>query len=65
VSVIALNEVLLVGRDIYTETYNSSAITLGAIMFLLVTLPLARLVDALIAREQARFTRGAPRVEAL
>ena len=65
VSVIALNEVLLVGRDIYTETYNSSAITLGAIMFLVVTLPLARMVDALISREQGRFTRGAPRVEAL
>ena len=52
VSVIALNEVLLVGRDIYTETYNSSAITLGAILFLVVTLPLARMVDPLISREQ-------------
>jgi hypothetical protein len=30
-----------------------------------VTLPLARLVDRLIAREQRRFARGAPRVEAL
>jgi len=65
VSVIALNEVLLVGRDIYTDTYNSSALTLGAIMFLVVTLPLARFVDKLISREQSRFTRGAPRVEAL
>lgn len=65
VSVIALNEVLLVGRDVYTDTYNSSALTLGCLMFLAVTLPLARLVDRLIAREQGRFTRGAPRVEAL
>lgn len=65
VSVIALNEALLVGRDIYSDTYNSSAYTVGAILFLLVTLPLARLVDKLIAREQSRFTRGAPRVEAL
>jgi polar amino acid transport system permease protein len=64
VSVIALNEVLLVGRDIYSETFNSSAITLGAIMFLVVTLPLARLVDRLISREQRRFARGAPRMEA-
>jgi polar amino acid transport system permease protein len=65
VSFIALNEVTLVASDIQSETFNSSALTLGAIMFLVVTLPLARLVDKLIAREQGRFTRGAPRVEAL
>lgn len=65
VSVIALNEAVLVGSDIQSETFNSSALTLGAIMFLVVTLPLARLVDKLISREQSRFTRGAPRVEAL
>jgi polar amino acid transport system permease protein len=65
VSVIALNEVVLVGSDIQSETFNSSALTLGAILFLVVTLPLARMVDKLISREQGRFTRGAPRVEAL
>jgi polar amino acid transport system permease protein len=65
VSVIALNEVALVGRNIQSETFNSSALTLGALLFLVVTLPLARLVDRLIAREQGRFARGAPRVEAL
>lgn len=65
VSFIALNEVTLVANDIQSETFNSSALTLGALMFLVVTLPLARLVDKLIAREQGRFTRGAPRVEAL
>ncbi|MDX6624418.1 MAG: polar amino acid transport system permease protein [Solirubrobacterales bacterium] len=65
VSAIALNEVALVGRDIQSNTFNSSALTLGAILFLVVTLPLARVVDKLIAREQSRFTRGAPRVEAL
>jgi polar amino acid transport system permease protein len=65
VSVIALNEAVLVGSDIQSETFNSSALTLGAIMFLAVTLPLARLVDRLISREQSRFSRGAPRVEAL
>jgi polar amino acid transport system permease protein len=64
VGVIALNEVAHVGRDIQGSTFNSSALTLGAIMFLLITLPLARLVDRLISREQ-RFQRGAPRVEAL
>lgn len=65
VSVIALNEVVLIGSDIQSETFNSSALTLGAILFLVLTLPLARLVDKLISREQGRFTRGAPRVEAL
>lgn len=65
VSVIALNEVVLVASDIQSETFNSSALTLGALLFLAVTLPLARLVDKLISREQGRFTRGAPRVEAL
>lgn len=65
VSVIALNEVVLVGNDIYSETFNSSALTLGALMFVAVTLPLARLVDKLISREQGRFTRGAPKMEAL
>lgn len=65
VSVIALNETVLVASDIQSETFNSSALTLGAILFLVVTLPLARLVDKLISREQSRFTRGAPRVEAL
>lgn len=62
VSVISLNEVVLVASDIQSETYVSSALTLGALMFLVVTLPLARLVDKLIAREQGRFTRGTPGV---
>ena len=57
-STIALNEVALVGRDIQSETFNSSALTLGAIMFLVVTLPLARLVDYLIRRQARRTGRG-------
>ncbi len=65
VSAIALSEVALAGRDLQSQFLNSSGLVLGAIMFLVVTLPLARFVDKLIAREQGRFTRGAPRVEAL
>jgi polar amino acid transport system permease protein len=65
VSAIALSEVALVGRDLQSQFLNSSGLVLGAIMFLVVTLPLARFVDKLISREQGRFTRGAPRVEAL
>ena len=45
ISVIGLIEVVQAGRDIQAETFNSSALTLGAILFLIVTIPLARLVD--------------------
>jgi polar amino acid transport system permease protein len=58
VGVIALLEVVEAGRTVQAETLNSSALTLGAIMFLVVTLPLARIVDRYIAREQGRFQRG-------
>jgi polar amino acid transport system permease protein len=58
VGVIALLEVVEAGRTVQAETLNSSALTLGALMFLVVTLPLARIVDRYIARDQARFQRG-------
>jgi polar amino acid transport system permease protein len=60
VSVISLSEVVNVGFDLQSKTFNSSALTLGALMFLVVTIPLARLVDWLIRREQARTRRGVP-----
>src|SRR5919204_4094728 len=64
VSVIALLEVVQVGRDIQSKTFNSSALMLGAILFLVLTIPLARLVDWLIARQQAKTRRGgAPAAE--
>ena len=50
VSVIGLIEVVQAGRDIQSETLNSSGLMLGALMFILVTIPLARLVDWMIAR---------------
>ncbi len=58
VSVIALNEVIQTATDIQTKTFNSSALTLGSLMFLVIILPLARLVDRMIARNQGRVTRG-------
>ena len=58
VSVIGLIEVVQVGRDIQSETLNSSALMLGALLFLAVTIPLARLVDWQISRQQAQFQRG-------
>jgi polar amino acid transport system permease protein len=58
ISFIAYSEVVLVGSDIQAKTFNSSALTLGAILFLIATIPLARIVDWLIAREQRRVERG-------
>ena len=60
VGVIALVEVVKAGREIQAENFNSSALTLGALMFIVVTIPLARMVDRLIAREQLSMRRAAP-----
>ena len=58
VSVLGLIEVVQAGRDIQNSTYNGTGLMMGAILFLVVTIPLARLVDWLIAREKARTQRG-------
>lgn len=58
VSVIGLLEVVQAGRDVQSELYNGSALVLGAILFLLVTIPLARFIDVLIARQQSQMQRG-------
>ncbi|HKG36640.1 MAG TPA: amino acid ABC transporter permease [Solirubrobacterales bacterium] len=58
VSVLGVIEVVQAGRDVASERFNGSGLVLGAILFLIVTIPLARLVDYLIAREQRRTQRG-------
>jgi polar amino acid transport system permease protein len=58
VSVIGALEVVQVGNDIQTEQFNGSGLVLGALMFLAVTIPLARFIDHLIARQQRRTTRA-------
>jgi len=58
VSVIGLIEVVQAGRDVQSEFFNGSALVLGALLFLAVTIPLARLVDRLISGQQARFQRA-------
>lgn len=60
VQVIGVVEVVKVGREIQADTFNSSALTLGAILFLVVTIPLARIVDRQINRQQLRLQRTAP-----
>lgn len=57
VQVIGVVEVVRAGREVQGETFNSSALTLGALMFLVVTLPLARFVDRRLAGRH-RFVRG-------
>lgn len=58
VSVISFSEAVLVSREVLSERLNSSALTLTAIFFLIIILPLARVVDKLIARSQLKITRG-------
>jgi polar amino acid transport system permease protein len=60
VSVIGLVETVQAGRDVYSETFNASALTLGAFLFLIVTIPLARFVDWLIKKQNLKFQRGTP-----
>ncbi len=52
VSVIGRSRSSRPGSDVQSESFNSSALVLGALLFLIVTIPLARLVDWLIARQQ-------------
>src|ERR671910_300999 len=54
VSVLGFVEVVQAGRDVQSEFFNSSALVLGALFFLIVTIPLARVVDRMIAGQQAR-----------
>ena len=58
VGVIAYGESVLIAREIQAETFNASAYILAGIMFLVITLPLARLVDYLIKRNQSKIARG-------
>jgi polar amino acid transport system permease protein len=62
VSVLGAIEVVQAGRDVQSEFFNGSALVLGALFFLIVTIPLARIVDRLIARQQGRVERGGPAV---
>ena len=58
VSFLGLTEVVGAGFNFQSSDFNGSALTLGAILFLLITIPLARVVDRLIARQQEKTERG-------
>jgi polar amino acid transport system permease protein len=57
VQVVGVVEVVRAGREVQGETFNSSALTIGALLFLIVTLPLARIVDRQLG-SRARVGRG-------
>ncbi len=58
VSVLGVIEIVQAGRDVQSEFFNGSALVLGALFFILLTIPLARVVDVMIARQQGRTGRG-------
>ncbi|HET7445049.1 MAG TPA: ABC transporter permease subunit [Solirubrobacterales bacterium] len=58
VSVIAFAESVLISRELLAQSFNSSAMILTAFFFILIILPMARIVDKLIARQQGKIARG-------
>lgn len=58
ISVIGVVEAVRAGQEVQATEFNSSALTIAAILFVLVTVPLARVVDRQLARQQVRFQRG-------
>ena len=58
VSAIGALEVVQAGFDMQSAEFNGSALVLGALMFLVVTIPLARFVDWLIKRQQRQTSRS-------
>jgi polar amino acid transport system permease protein len=58
VSFLGAIEVVQAGFDVQSEQINGSGLVFGAILFLIVTIPLARLVDLLITRQQGKYERG-------
>jgi polar amino acid transport system permease protein len=58
VVVIGVVDVVQAGRDVQSEFFNGSGLILAAAFFLAATIPLARMVDLLIAREQGKTGRG-------
>lgn len=52
------SELIDAGFDIQSDTFNGSGLVFGAFLYLLITIPLARLVDYLIVRQQRRTQRS-------
>jgi polar amino acid transport system permease protein len=59
VSVLGIVEVFRAAQIRQAATFNSTPYVITAIIFLLVTVPMARLVDWLVRRQQRRSAAGA------
>lgn len=57
VSVIAVQDVVTVARDIQSVEFDSTSLTIAALFYIAFTLPLIWLLDRVIAREQRRTGR--------
>lgn len=58
VSVISLIELVKFSQDVYSETFSPSLYILAAAFYLILTIPLARLVDWMLKRQEQKFQRG-------
>lgn len=58
VSVISLVELVKFSSDVYAETFSPSLYILAAGFYLILTIPLARLVDWMLKRQEQKFQRG-------
>ncbi len=52
------SEVIDAAADYQSDTFNGSAFIVAAAFYLIVTIPLARLVDVIIARQQSKTRQG-------
>jgi polar amino acid transport system permease protein len=58
VQVLGLVDAFNASRGIASQAYNLSAVTIVAILFVLITIPQARLVDHLVEKDAARMKAG-------
>lgn len=60
VSILGIIEIVQWGGDQQSDFFTGAGYIVGAILFLIVTIPLARLVDYLLAKQQRKTQRGGP-----
>ena len=58
VSILGIIDIVQWGGDVQQDFFTGTGYVVGALMFLIVTIPLARLIDYLLAREQRKTHRG-------
>lgn len=58
VSILGIIEIVKLGGDLQSEFFTGAGYMVGALMFLVVTIPLARFIDYLLAKQQRKTQRG-------